>query len=51
VRDARDQHREALISIEGMTNFDGLQQFLTCVATLCRERLLLRYLYTAQKPG
>jgi hypothetical protein len=36
---------------EGMTNFDGLQQFLACVATLCRERLLLRYLYTAQKPG
>ena len=50
-RDARDQHREALISIEGITNFDGLQQFLTCVATLCGERRLLRYLYTAQKPA
>jgi SAM-dependent methyltransferase len=49
--DARDQHREALISIEGITNFEGLQQFLACVATLCRERRLLRYLYTAQKPG
>ena len=36
---------------EGITNFDGLQQFLTCVATLCGERRLLRYLYTAQKPA
>ena len=50
-RDARKEHREALISIEGNTNFDGLQQFLSCVFTLCRERRLLRYLYTAQKPG
>jgi hypothetical protein len=49
--DARDQHREALIAIEGTTNFEGLQQFLACVATLCRERRLLRYLYTAQKPA
>jgi SAM-dependent methyltransferase len=49
-RDAREQHREALVSIEGSTNFEGLQQFLACVATLSRERRLLRYLYTAQKP-
>ena len=49
--DARDERREALVSIEGNTNFDGLQQFLLCVSTLCRERRLLRYLYTAQKPG
>jgi SAM-dependent methyltransferase len=48
--DARDQRREALISIEGITNFDGLQQFLSCVHTLSSERRLLRYLYTAQKP-
>jgi SAM-dependent methyltransferase len=49
-RDARDQHREALVSIEGK-NFDGLQQFLACVSTLSRERRLLRYLYLAQKPA
>jgi SAM-dependent methyltransferase len=49
-RDARDQHREALVSIEGISNFEGLQQFLACVSTLSRERRLLRYLYTAQKP-
>jgi SAM-dependent methyltransferase len=49
-RDARDQRREALISVEGITNFDGLQQFLSCVYTLGSERRLLRYLYTAQKP-
>ena len=50
-RDARDQHREALISMEGLTTFSGLQQFLSCVHTLCSERRLLRYLYTAHKPG
>lgn len=49
-RDARDQHREALSSIEGITTFDGLQQFLSCVHTLSSERRLLRYLYLAQKP-
>jgi SAM-dependent methyltransferase len=49
-RDARSRHREALVSIEGITNFEGLQQFLVCVSTLSRERRLLRYLYTAQKP-
>jgi hypothetical protein len=50
-RDAREQHRDALIAIEGTTNFEGLQQFLACVSTLSRERRLLRYLYTAQKPA
>jgi cyclopropane fatty-acyl-phospholipid synthase-like methyltransferase len=50
-RDAREQHRDALIAIEGTTNFEGLQQFLACVATLSCERRLLRYLYTAQKPA
>jgi len=50
-RDARNQHREALISMEGILTFDGLQQFLACVYTLCSERRLLRYLYTAHKPG
>lgn len=47
---ARAQRSEALIAIEGIATFDGLQQFLSCVDTLCSERRLLRYLYTAQKP-
>jgi SAM-dependent methyltransferase len=49
-RDARGERREALISMEGITTFDGLQQFLACVHTLTSERRLLRYLYTALKP-
>ena len=47
---ARSHHRDALIAIEGATNFEGLQQFLACVATLCSERRLLRDLYVAEKP-
>jgi ubiquinone/menaquinone biosynthesis C-methylase UbiE len=49
--DARDQHREDLTALEGKPTFDGVQQFLSCVHTLCSERRLLRYLYTAQKPA
>ena len=47
---ARDQHREKLIAIEGETNFEGLQRFLSCVHQLTSERRLLRFLYLAQKP-
>ena len=50
-RNARDQQRDALIAIEGEPNFNGLQQFLSCVHTLCSERRLLRFLYTAKKPN
>jgi SAM-dependent methyltransferase len=49
-RNARLEHREALIAAEGEANFNGLRQFLSCVHTLTSERRLLRYLYTAQKP-
>jgi len=49
-REARNQRREPLISMEGLTTFEGLQQFLACVYTLSDERRLLRYLYLAQKP-
>jgi SAM-dependent methyltransferase len=49
-RDARDERRDSLIALEGEKNFDGLQQFLSCVYTLTSERRLLRYLYSAQKP-
>ena len=48
---ARNDHSEALTAIEGPTNFEGLQRFLTCVSTLCSERRLLRYLYVAEKPN
>ena len=36
--------------MEGITNFDGLQRFLSCVDILSSERRLLRYLYRSQKP-
>lgn len=49
-RNARDEHRDALIVAEGEANFIGVQQFLSCVHTLTSERRLLRFLYTAQKP-
>ena len=49
-RDARSQRQEALTALEGQTTFDGVQQFLSCVQTLCAERRLLRNLYVAQKP-
>src|SRR5262245_34429480 len=47
--DAREEHREALISREGHENFQGLQRFLRCVHTLSIERRLSRYSYLAQK--
>ena len=48
-RDAREEHREALIMREGPENFEGLQRFLQCVHTLSKERRLSRYSYLAQK--
>lgn len=50
-REAREEHRAALTAIEGDANFDGLQQFLSCVQMLTSERRLLRFLYVAQKPA
>ena len=47
--DAREKRNEQLMLVEGETNFDGLQRFLSCVHTLTSERRLLRYVYTAQK--
>jgi SAM-dependent methyltransferase len=49
-REARDNSKDQLIAIEGESNFQGLQQFLSCVHKLTSERRLLRYLYVAQKP-
>ena len=49
-RNAREQHRDALISAEGETNFTGVQEFLSCVQMLTGERRLLRFLYIGEKP-
>lgn len=48
-RDAREKRRRALVSIEGKTNFAGLQRFLMCVHTLTSEDRLLRFVYLAEK--
>jgi SAM-dependent methyltransferase len=48
---AREQHKDKLIAIEGEPTWAGLQQFLGCVRTLTAERRLLRDLYQAKKPG
>jgi ubiquinone/menaquinone biosynthesis C-methylase UbiE len=47
--EARDNSKDQLLAIEGESNFQGLQQFLSCVHQLTRERRLLRYLYVAHK--
>jgi SAM-dependent methyltransferase len=47
--DARDKHRDAMISIEGDENFDGLQKFLWGVHTLTSERRLSRLMYLAER--
>jgi ubiquinone/menaquinone biosynthesis C-methylase UbiE len=48
-REAREEHREALITREGLENFQGLQRFLNCVHTVSTERRLSRYSYLAEK--
>lgn len=50
-REARDKRKDELIVAEGEANFEGVQQFLTCVHALTSEKRLLRYIYLAQKPG
>ena len=47
--DAREKHRDAMITIEGEENFQGLQEFLACVHTLTTERRLSRFAYHARK--
>jgi SAM-dependent methyltransferase len=46
---ARAKRKDKLLTVEGHTNFEGLQRFLSCVHTLTSERRLLRYLYLASK--
>jgi len=47
--DARNARRDALIAVEGQSNFDGLQKFLISVHTLTREKRLRRAVYLARK--
>jgi SAM-dependent methyltransferase len=47
--DARANHREEMIRIEGESNFEGLQEFLWCVHALTSEGRLSRYMYLARK--
>jgi len=49
--DAREKRAEELKRMEGRANFEGLQQFLTTVYTLTKERRLLRRLYLAERPS
>ncbi len=49
-RNARQQRWDKLLAVEGETNFEGLQRFLSGVHTLTLERRLLRFLYLAVKP-
>jgi SAM-dependent methyltransferase len=46
---AREKWRNELVAIEGTSNFEALQGFLSCVHSLTAERRLLRYLYVADK--
>jgi hypothetical protein len=48
-REARARRRKELVALEGTSNFEGLQAFLSCVHTLTAERRLLRFLYLAEK--
>jgi ubiquinone/menaquinone biosynthesis C-methylase UbiE len=49
--EARDLWRNELIPFEGEENYNGLQDFLSCVYTVSRERRLSRFLYVARKPA
>ncbi len=46
---AREKRKDELVAVEGHRNFEGLQQFLSCVYRLTTERRLLRNLYFANK--
>jgi SAM-dependent methyltransferase len=46
---ARQDHKDRLIALEGERTWAGLQRFLSCVQTLTEERRLLRLLYQAHK--
>jgi ubiquinone/menaquinone biosynthesis C-methylase UbiE len=47
--ESREKWKNDLVQLEGTSNFEGLQEFLSCVHTLTAEHRLLRYLYLAEK--
>jgi hypothetical protein len=49
--EARAQHAVDLAGIEGKTNFEGLQKFLSCVHVVSSEGRLSRFAYLARKPN
>ncbi|MBV8810198.1 MAG: methyltransferase domain-containing protein, partial [Acidobacteriaceae bacterium] len=47
--DARARRYEELVRIEGMSTFQNLQKFLSCVHSVSDKRLLSRFMYAARK--
>jgi SAM-dependent methyltransferase len=48
-RDARANHRDELVTLEGEERYEGLQRFFDAVHRLTRERRLSRILYVVEK--
>ena len=48
-RDARQRQEDTLRALEGRSNFEGLQRFLSCVRELMRQERLRRFVYLASK--
>jgi SAM-dependent methyltransferase len=48
-RDARANHRDELVTLEGQERYEGLQRFFDTVHRLTRERRLSRILYIVEK--
>jgi SAM-dependent methyltransferase len=46
---ARQKRKSELLAMESISNFEGLQRFLSTAHSLMAERRLLRYLYLAYK--
>jgi SAM-dependent methyltransferase len=46
--DARMRRQEDLVQIEGISTFENLQKFLSCVHQVSEKRLLSRFMYTAR---
>jgi len=49
--DARAKRREALVGIEGVKRFEGLQRFFDAVHRVSAERRLSRYAFLFRRPG
>jgi SAM-dependent methyltransferase len=47
---AREHHKDALLKIEGVERFEGLQKFFSSVYQLTAEKRLSRIVYLVEKP-